>query len=74
MTCSVEDTIVQAEECPVTITVSFGVSDYLGGANSKPLEETLVEFISKADQALYASKNAGRNRVMVYEPEGAPSQ
>jgi len=42
------------------VTVSVGVSNYKGTC-SEP--EQLVEF---ADQALYAAKNAGRNRVRVY--------
>ena len=65
----IEDTTAQGEKCPIAITASFGVSDYLGETNSKPNERILAEFISKADQALYASKNAGRNRVSVYKPD-----
>ena len=70
----IEDTTTQTEEGPITITISLGVSDYLGETNSKPNERILSEFISKADQALYASKNAGRNRVTTYEPEEEPLQ
>lgn len=65
----IEDTTAQGEKCPISITASFGVSDYLGETNSKPNERILAEFISNADQALYASKNAGRNRVSVYKPD-----
>jgi two-component system, cell cycle response regulator len=65
----IEDTPAQGEKCPISITASFGVSDYLGETNSKPNERILSEFISKADQALYVSKNAGRNRVSVYKPD-----
>jgi diguanylate cyclase (GGDEF)-like protein len=65
----IEDTTVQAEKFPITITASFGVSDHLGKTDSKPRETVLSEFVANADQALYASKNAGRNRVTVYEPE-----
>ena len=39
------------------ITASFGVAQYVEG-------ETIRELINRADQALYAAKNAGRNRVM----------
>jgi diguanylate cyclase (GGDEF)-like protein len=63
-----EETTVQTEKCPIMITVSFGVSDYLGEANSKP-HERVLEFVANADRAMYASKNAGRNRVTVYNPE-----
>jgi diguanylate cyclase (GGDEF)-like protein len=65
----IENTTNQTEKGSITITVSFGVSDYFGETNSKPNEKILSEFISKADQALYASKNAGRNRVSVYKPD-----
>jgi diguanylate cyclase (GGDEF)-like protein len=65
----IEDATTQTEKDPIIITISIGVSDYLGETNSKPGEIILTEFISKADQALYASKNAGRNRVTVYKPD-----
>jgi len=65
----IEHTTVQAEDCPITVTVSFGVSDYLGKTDSRPHERVLLEFVATADRALYASKNAGRNRVTVYAPE-----
>jgi diguanylate cyclase (GGDEF)-like protein len=65
----IEDTTTQTEKGPITITISFGISEYLGETNSKPTERILSEFISNADQALYASKNAGRNRVTVYKPD-----
>ena len=64
----IEETTVQTEKYPIMITVSFGVSDYLGKTNSKP-HERVLEFIDNADRAMYASKNAGRNKVTVYEPE-----
>lgn len=40
------------------ITISAGVATYRG-------EEDIMELISRADQALYRSKNEGRNRVTV---------
>ena len=43
------------------ITSSFGVATLLSGARS------LEELIDQADQALYRSKEAGRNRVTLHE-------
>jgi len=40
------------------ITISAGVATYQG-------EEDIMEFINRADQALYRSKNGGRNRTSV---------
>ncbi len=43
-------------ETVARITVSFGVAAYTPG-------ESAIEFIERADKALYESKHAGRNRV-----------
>ncbi|PHQ27264.1 hypothetical protein CLH62_06740 [Marinobacter guineae] len=48
---------------PVPVTVSLGVATAPGGASVEP-----CELISAADGALYASKQAGRNRVTVHAP------
>lgn len=45
---------------PVSITVSIGVTQLKGK------EETLKHLIDQADQALYAAKESGRNRVCVF--------
>ncbi len=42
----------------LSITVSAGVAEYRRG-------ETVTEFLTRADQALYAAKRSGRNRVRV---------
>lgn len=47
------------------ITSSFGVATFTDGANS------LQELIDQADQALYASKEGGRNRVTVWAKDHA---
>jgi len=45
----------------INLTVSCGVAVY-------PLHaETLNEIIDKVDQAMYAAKRAGRNRIFVYQ-------
>ncbi|HTY04814.1 MAG TPA: GGDEF domain-containing protein [Rhodocyclaceae bacterium] len=43
-------------ECIESITISVGVACHVPG-------ETATEFLARADRALYASKQAGRNRV-----------
>jgi len=55
----------------VPITVSVGVANFPGDANTKK------DLIAHADQALYAAKRAGRNRVCLFsqdvEPEDSSS-
>lgn len=43
------------------VTASFGVATYIEGESS-------VDLISRADQALYAAKASGRNKVCSWEP------
>ena len=45
-----------AEQLPVT--VSIGVAEYRGAS------DTVDALVKRADQALYAAKNRGRNRVV----------
>ncbi len=64
----IQESITQTERGPITITASFGVSEFLGKGDNKPSGKILSDFISQAEQALNASKNAGRNKVTVYHP------
>jgi len=57
----VEEQTVESEAGPVRFTISLGVAD-LG----YPTDD-YKQLIEWADQALYASKRGGRNRVTVYE-------
>lgn len=51
----------------VYITVSIGVAEYLH-------EESVVNFVHRADEAMYQSKQTGRNRVTcIFNPLAAPS-
>lgn len=49
---------IDKNETVANVTVSVGVACYRQG-------ESVTEFIARADSALYASKNQGRNRVTV---------
>jgi diguanylate cyclase (GGDEF)-like protein len=64
----IETTAIQAKEGNVSITASFGVSDHLMLPDEMPREKVSAEFIAYADRALYMSKNSGKNRVTVYNP------
>ncbi len=64
----IKESTTETERGPITVTASFGVCEFHGKTTTKPGGKILADFISKADQALNASKNAGRNRVTVYKP------
>ncbi len=53
---------IDSDETVGNITVSIGVASFNPG-------ETAVEFIARADCALYASKSQGRNRVTVAQAD-----
>ncbi|MCE8011656.1 sensor domain-containing diguanylate cyclase [Billgrantia desiderata] len=54
---------------PVTITISIGIARLMPGQD---LEHAQSLASTQADQALYAAKRTGRNRVMAY-PQAAPA-
>lgn len=53
-------TIVLAQENLLSLTASFGVTDF---------GETLEDLLSHADKAMYTAKNGGRNHVVKYQAE-----
>jgi two-component system cell cycle response regulator len=46
---------------PMTLTCSFGVSE-------RQTDENIDEMLKRADVALYAAKNGGRDRVVAADP------
>lgn len=56
------------EDPAVKITVSIGVALFPKHGNTEK------ELISKVDQALYAAKNSGRNKITLWKEELAPAE
>ncbi|WP_445490697.1 histidine kinase N-terminal 7TM domain-containing diguanylate cyclase [Niallia sp. 03133] len=59
----IESRVLDSDGIKLKITASFGISSI----TSSNILETLDELIEKADRALYASKNNGRNQVHMAE-------
>jgi diguanylate cyclase (GGDEF)-like protein len=53
------------------ITASFGVADTLDGSHAEGVDSA-VRLIREADQAMYAAKAAGRDRVVIATPHSPP--
>lgn len=66
----IEETAFLPGENALVITASFGISDYPGKTRHlKSPESLLSDLVSNADQAMYCSKKAGRNRISVFRSE-----
>ncbi|HOJ75565.1 MAG TPA: diguanylate cyclase [Phycisphaerae bacterium] len=64
---AVEASAVQVDGVELHVTISAGV------AERSAETDTVTDLLKCADQALYAAKRAGRNRVMVHETFGQPT-
>jgi len=65
---------MDTDKGPVTLTISMGITQTIhrvgepGDIPPAPAD-TVENLLRRADQALYAAKQAGRNRTMIYDPE-----
>ena len=48
------------------VTISIGISETI----LKPQDESVENVIRRADEAMYAAKQAGRNRTVIFGPDG----
>jgi diguanylate cyclase (GGDEF)-like protein/PAS domain S-box-containing protein len=59
------ETIIRHERINLSVTLSFGVAAYPAHG------QTAAEIIMNADNAMYISKQTGRNRVTIWNPDEA---
>ncbi len=65
---------MDTDKGPVTLTISMGITQTIhrvgepGDIPPAPAD-TVENLLRRADQALYAAKQAGRNRTMIYDPD-----
>lgn len=64
---NIEQMLVEFEGHSMHVTISIG-----GAVHTNLQEESALELVEKADQALYVSKKNGRNRTSFYGVDSAP--
>ncbi len=58
-------TRIETEKGPFTLTISLGIAQTIYGVTSPP--DTVEDLFLRADKALYAAKQAGKNRSVVFK-------
>lgn len=56
---AISDLVIDVDGFTVSVTCSFGISEYNG-------DDNLDSLLKRADQALYAAKNNGRNQTIIW--------
>ena len=57
---------MQTETGLLAVTLSIGIAEI----SREPADESVERIVQRADKALYAAKQAGRNRTVIYDPDG----
>jgi diguanylate cyclase (GGDEF)-like protein/PAS domain S-box-containing protein len=57
---------IETEKDKISFTISLGISQMLLQNGKDSLSDTLEALLMRADQALYAAKQAGRNRAVIF--------
>jgi diguanylate cyclase (GGDEF)-like protein/PAS domain S-box-containing protein len=60
---SVLDMRMETDNGPLGVTLSIGVAEL----RSEPEDENVERIVQRADQAMYAAKQAGRNRTVIFD-------